>query len=126
MKPAAWFQRGYDRRALTVVGVAVRQHPGTRIFSDVRFGDWLLWEDPQLAGRVAYDTRFELLSGRQLQALATVTANPAPGQHDTLAPYGLLVLDSTKTPVRRLVLARPGTRVTLDGRGVVVATTPAL
>jgi hypothetical protein len=125
-KPGQWFERGYDHRAVTTVAAAVKQHPGARIFADVRFGDWLLWEDPGLDGHVAYDARFELLNAHQLEAIATATANPAPGHADTLGPYGLLVLDSTSKPVKRLVLARRGTRILLDGRNVVVAATSSL
>jgi hypothetical protein len=125
-EPASWFQRGYDHRAVTTVSAAVKQHPGALIFADVRFGDWLLWEDPALAGHLAYDTRFELLTARQLEAIAAVTATPAPGQRDTLRPYRLLVLDATSKPVKHLVLARRGTRILLDGRNVVVAATSSL
>ena len=31
---------------------------------DVRFDDWLLWRDPALQGRIAYDGSYELLTGR--------------------------------------------------------------
>jgi hypothetical protein len=40
------------------------------IFADDRFADWLLWTQPQLRGRVAYDVRFELFKPQQLRALA--------------------------------------------------------
>jgi hypothetical protein len=40
------------------------------VFADDRFADWLLWTQPQLRGRVAYDVRFELFKPKQLKALA--------------------------------------------------------
>ena len=44
-------------------------HPHATVFADDRYSDWLLWEYPQLAGRVAYDIRFELFTLDQLNDL---------------------------------------------------------
>jgi hypothetical protein len=97
-----------------------------RIYADVRFGDWLLWHNPNLAGHIAFDVRFELLTARQLHALAGVSQIPEPHQRDLVAPYGLLVLDSTNKSATQRLLGRPGTHSRLRGKGVVVATTSAL
>jgi hypothetical protein len=39
------------------------------VLADDRHADWLLWEQPSLAGRVAYDIRFELLHDRELRQI---------------------------------------------------------
>ena len=44
-------------------------HPQATVFADDRYSDWLLWEYPQLVGRVAYDIRFELFTLDQLNDL---------------------------------------------------------
>ena len=121
-RPASWFEHKYDQRTVAAVAAAVNRDPGIRIFADVRFSDWLLWHDPALAGRIAYDTRFELLTNSQITRLANLTQLPNPGQRDILAGYRLLVLDTTDQPTTKILLARPGTHVIMRGHRVVVAT----
>jgi hypothetical protein len=36
------------------------------VIADELDSDWLLWEQPSLAGRVAYDVRFELFGAREV------------------------------------------------------------
>jgi hypothetical protein len=120
-KPGSWFQRTYDQRAVSVVEAAVARQPSLRIYSGIRYSDWLLWQDPALAGHLAYDTRLELLTDQQILSIARLGELPSPGHPDILKRYGLLVLDPTEstTPI---LLARPGTRVILRGKRVVIAT----
>lgn len=39
------------------------------VLADDAHADWLLWEEPSLAGRVAYDVRFELFDAKELAQL---------------------------------------------------------
>ena len=39
------------------------------VLADDLHADWLLWQQPALAGRIAYDVRFELFDGRELRQL---------------------------------------------------------
>ena len=39
------------------------------MLADDEHADWLLWQQPSLAGRIAYDVRFELFDGRELRQL---------------------------------------------------------
>jgi hypothetical protein len=126
VKPSSWFERRYDQRTLAVVAASLKQHPDVRIYADVRFGDWLLWHNPALAGHIAYDIRFELLTDRQLRAIAGVTQISGAHQPDLLAPYGLLVLDSKHKAATQRLLDGRGAHLRLRGKGVVVATTSAL
>jgi hypothetical protein len=123
LKPASWFERAYDQRAVNTVAAVLAQHPSARVFADVRYSDWLLWHDPGLAGHIAYDARFELLTNRQILALANLTGARRPHQGDILAGDGLLVLDPTDQPNTQILLSRPGTSVIQRGKRVVVATT---
>jgi hypothetical protein len=120
-EPSSWFGRGYDARTLSRVAAIVHRQPGVRIYADGHFADWLLWHDPSLAGHVAYDSRFELLTARQLRGLTNLAEIRAPHADDLLAGYGLLVLDTT-VHASQLLLEEPGTRVILRGHGVTVAT----
>lgn len=77
-RPTSWFTRIYPSRAMPTLRALVASHPHAKILADVRYADWLIWEDPKLfGGRVAYDTSFELLTTRQLAAIADLAARKA-------------------------------------------------
>jgi hypothetical protein len=124
MRPAAWFENTYPTRAVAEVKRVLARAPDTKIFADVRFADWLIWHDPALAGRIAYDASFELLTPAQLASLASLSQAIVPGVHDTVAPYSLLVLDPKNKTVNRVLLAHPGTRVLLRSKRVIIASKP--
>jgi hypothetical protein len=87
--PAGWFVGLWPARAATEVGVLAAKDPAARIFAEDRYADWLLWSEPQLSGRIAYDIRFELLTNRQFHLLARYrgTQGVPPG----LRGYSLFV-----------------------------------
>jgi hypothetical protein len=124
-RPGSWFESTYPQRAVSAVERVLAAKPATKIFADVRFADWLIWHDPALAGHLAYDTSFELLSSSQLDSLTTLSQAVVRGLRDTIAPYTLLVLDPKNKTTDRIVLARPGVHVILRSRRVIVATKPA-
>lgn len=75
--PSSWFGRAFpDAAARAVAGLAA-EHPQARIWASVRWGDWLLWKEPQLAGRVAYDARMELLTEAQVKDVVLLRVTPA-------------------------------------------------
>ena len=120
-RPASWFGRPYDVRALHAVVAQVARQPATRIYATSRFGDWLLWNEPRLAGRIAFDARFELLTQTQMSRLGHITEPVAPGEPDLLRGYGLLVVDPTDPGEAHALVQRAGARVILGGRKVEVA-----
>jgi hypothetical protein len=122
LKPASWFERSYDQRAVTTVAAALARNPSIKIFADIRYSDWLLWHDQALAGHLAYDTRLELLTDRQIRELGDLTQLPQAHERSILAGDRLLVLNPVSQPTTQILLARPGTHVILRGKRVVVAT----
>jgi PAS domain-containing protein len=89
---------------------AARRDPSLLVFANDRWGDWLLWTHPELAGRIAYDARFELLDDAQLRALTQLhlrgTASPALTRR-----YRLFILDPTKEAAAEKLLRGRGGRV---------------
>jgi hypothetical protein len=86
------------------------------VLADDVHSDWLLWEEPQLAGRIGYDVRFELLSTRRL---ATLFAFREDGTHRSIAaPYRVLTFASG----RKAAGWQSGRRTVFRGRGLVVLT----
>jgi len=90
----AWFQTGYPGAAARAVSDAAASNPKVRVFANDRYADWLLFEDPQLAGRVAYDIRFELLTRAQLSSVAAFLDEDGASWERAASGYRLLVLDS--------------------------------
>ena len=46
--------------------VARAAGPRGTVFADDKHSDWLLWEQPALVGRIAYDVRFELFDAQEM------------------------------------------------------------
>lgn len=120
-RPAAWFETGYSARALRTVAAIVHRRPGVQVYAGERLPDWLLWREPSLVGRLAYDSRLELLSPSQLEELAELKSGSTERAAKLLAPYGLLVLE-TKNPGTGALLEAARGRVILRSDGVIVAT----
>lgn len=92
-----------------------------KILADVRYADWLIWEDPRLfSGRVAYDTSFELLSTSQLSAIADLAANDS-GARRLLDGAGIWMLYPGNHSVNRTLLRRPRVHVVSRSKRVIIA-----
>ena len=66
-KPTSWFTGDFPPAAARAAADAAG--PRGRVFAVNDYADWLLWKRPDLIGRVAFDARFELLSGAQVKRL---------------------------------------------------------
>ncbi|MGZ4352509.1 MAG: hypothetical protein ACXVZ4_03090 [Gaiellaceae bacterium] len=105
--------RGPVRVADKVAALSARD-PSLRVFPNDGWGDWLLWTHPELAGRVAYDVRFELMTHREVRSLALLRS----GLSGRLARgYRLFVVDRRRERTTRawLLDVRHGRVVARDG-----------
>jgi hypothetical protein len=123
-RSASWFESTYPTRAVATVATLVRDDPGANIFADVRFADWLVWRDPSLSGHVAYDTSFENLTVKQLQALNDLGAGVTSSDTRFTSRYAVLVLAPHNYKSNHLLLARPGIRIALRSKRVIIAFAP--
>jgi hypothetical protein len=119
-RPAAWFESRFDAHVLRTVSLIAQRRPGVDVYAAGEQPDWLLWRDPALAGRLAYDSRLELLSAPQLRLLSEPTQLLTPRGRDFFAPYGLLVLQ-TANPGTRPLLEATRAHVIMRADGVTVA-----
>jgi hypothetical protein len=72
LNPASWFTSGFPG---TAAEAALRAAgPGGKVIATTPYADWLLWADPSLRGRVAFDARYELLTKRQLSTIGDYEA----------------------------------------------------
>ena len=76
-----------EARGLAVVR---EQMQGGLVFADLELADRLLWNIPELRGRLAYDGRPELLSRRQFDGVIRF-ARQEPGWQEFLRGYSLVV-----------------------------------
>jgi hypothetical protein len=118
--PRSWFEQSYPRAAAEAVARAASSDPKLRVFADEQYADWLLFVDPQLRGRVAFDIRFELLTSAQLTAIYAFRHEIGPGWIHATAGYRLLVLDpgSDQGAIAEFEHRR-GTTVLYRGAGVI-------
>lgn len=121
-RPSAWFTSTYPRKAIPTLRRLLVRDPHAKILADVRYADWLIWEDPRLfSGRVAYDTSFELLTTPQLEAISDLAANTRNAR-GTVDRYRIWMLYPTNHKINRALLRRPHVRVVSRSHKVIIAT----
>lgn len=128
-RPAGSFDDGYPKRLLAVLSRAATADPASVVVTDLQYADWLLWREPRLRGRVAFDARLELLAARRIHDDATLMSGAIADGRRTPSDIRLFVLDrrSPDTPhsimarLLELLMTQPGHRVLYDdGRHVII------
>jgi hypothetical protein len=118
--PASWYDRELPTEATSPLERATRE-PGTTVFASETLSDWLLWQEPSLRGRIAYDVRFELLSVGQLDRLSAYHRRSGADWAAPTLPFSLLFLDRrVDSQLIRALSARPGVRTAFSDRRVVI------
>jgi hypothetical protein len=74
-RPATWVENG---RSPAAAAVAAAAGPHGVVLADEEHADWLLWQEPSLAGRVAYDVRFELFDRPEMLAIRSLLVGSRP------------------------------------------------
>jgi hypothetical protein len=107
--------------------VAAAAGPHGMVYPDDLDADWLLWEQPSLAGRIAYDVRFELLTARQLRQLKLLDERSQAvwRRCGSRARVVTFPRPSFLKAARREGVLAPGARVILDTPTFVVVVQPA-
>jgi hypothetical protein len=75
-RPTAWLEHG--RSPAAARAIAATAGPHGLVLADEEHADWLLWQEPSLAGRVAYDIRFELFDRRELTQIRSLLQGSRP------------------------------------------------
>jgi hypothetical protein len=106
-RPVSWYDHLWPDRAAAAVSAATRA-PSTRVFASDRDADWLLWRDPQLSGRIAFDIRFELNSAAQIRSLHRYFNQIGPHWQAAARGYQVIVLDRQRYERVRVSLTEGG------------------
>jgi hypothetical protein len=117
VKPTTWFTQGFPPAAAQAASTSAG--PNDRVFAMSDFADWLLWSRPELAGRVAFDARFELLSAKEVARIARFQAR-AGDWLATVRGYDVFVLDRSANALERSLVRELPARVVFSSPQVVV------
>ncbi len=118
------FQRVVPAATVTAVSQTMRHTPCARVMADYAVAPALLWQHPELAGRVGFDTRFEIY--RQSRVVGWFRFNDgAPGWDAATGGYDLLAISSSRHPqLAARIRAAPDWRVgRSDAQGLVASRT---
>jgi hypothetical protein len=121
-KPAAKLEGATRRPAMmAAIDSAAHSTPGLRIAADTRYGDWILWQAPWLAGRLDSDARYELYTSAELGRFQKLFAALGPDWKQAASGDRLLVLDRSadRDSVTGFLRER-GARVLYADRDVIV------
>lgn len=116
----------FPPRALAAVTRVADGDPELRLFVHPRYADWLLFRRPRLAGRIAMDIRYELLTPAELRRFRRIRQQIGQGWLDELGSARLVVLDKSERPLgvlpstAEVLSSEPGARVLHDDRDVAV------
>jgi hypothetical protein len=117
-RPAGWAERPWPVDALPVLAAQIT--PATTVLADDRYADWLLWHEPRLRGRIAYDIRFELLDRRQLDQVTAYRKATASDWRKPVGSYDLHLVEPTDTPALARALGRTGDTVYTDPSLIII------
>jgi hypothetical protein len=123
-RPVDELRRAYPKGVETAVQRELVRDPTLRLFASEMYADWLLFSVPEARGRIAFDTRFELLNDRQLRDLITFN-NRVEGWRSVTRGHRLLVLETMR---HRHILERlahePGARTVFEDARVTAVLRP--
>ena len=118
-----WYEQDMSARgARAAARAAAASDTRAAVWASGRYGNWLLWKEPSLHGRVAWDVRFELLTEAELRSIVRFNSDK-PGWRAATRGYPILVLDRSKSADQvRALRSEPGTAVLFADDSVVVLT----
>ncbi|MGH2869574.1 MAG: hypothetical protein ACRDNK_18665 [Solirubrobacteraceae bacterium] len=117
---------GYEKytplKAISAARTYAAKHPTALILGDNAASSALLWQYPQLAGRVAYDARLETYPQSSLGRWSAYQMAAGAGWRATTRGYQLLLGSTKYNPalVHRLASARGTSILAQDTRGIAV------
>jgi hypothetical protein len=117
-KSNSWFLVRYPTAAANAAATSAGKDG--RIFANEAYADWLVWEHPALAGRLAFDARFELLNTHQLQLVQDFRSRVGDWRA-AAAGYPVLVLSGSDEEKEIAAFTRThAARKVADDNGIVV------
>jgi hypothetical protein len=123
----SWYRSKWPTAAVAVVEDAARS-PDSRVFATSRDADWLLFQIPELRGRIAYDVRFEIYDRETFERTVRFRGEQGSDWKSLADGYEVLVFETSQKPSPHWpdFLREPGARALYrDERVTVIARRPA-
>jgi hypothetical protein len=117
-RPSGWFVRGWPQVA-AVAADRASSGDASAVWPSDKHADWLLWSRPALRGRIAYDSRFELDTKAQLDAIVRYKSL-TNGWERAITPFTVVVVDPHDTPKHLRALRRLGATVVYAGESIAI------
>jgi hypothetical protein len=117
----SWYLGNWPAGAVAAVKTA---DPDERVFATSRDADWLLFQIPELRGRLAYDVRFEIYDRETFERIVRFRGEQGDDWKSIADGYGILVFETDQDPSPHApdFLAEPGARALYrDERVTVIA-----
>jgi hypothetical protein len=93
-RSAAKLEGAYGRATMmAAIERVMRADPDLRLAADTRYGDWVLWQAPWLAGRLAADARYELYTTAEIDQFQKMFAASGADWQQAADRYRLLLLN---------------------------------
>jgi hypothetical protein len=118
----SWFEEYWPQEPVEVIRAELQ--PDDRVFAPDRFSDWLLWEIPELRGRVSYDVRFELYDREFFDRLQEYAGESTEDWKDFAEGYRIVVVDETRRSHTDDFLEEPGARAIYRGEELTIVLRP--
>ena len=110
VRDPSWYERNWPKASVHEL-VETAAGSDARVFAATRYGDWLLWKEPSLRGRIAYDVRFEILDPETFLRIARFRGEQGDDWKTLADGYDVIVLESGAEPSSvRDFLSEPGAR----------------
>ncbi len=121
----SWYARLWPPPAAHVVATTAHALPANAtIYPGDTHGDWLVWQEPSLRGRITFDVRFELLNGREITAIRHFKSMK-PDWRTALGGVRIVVLDRANSQSQiKALRAEPGSRVLYEDNATIAIERP--
>jgi hypothetical protein len=125
-RDAAWYEQNWPEASVHEL-IATVADGDTRVYAATRYGDWLLWKEPSLRGRVAYNVRFEILDPDTFFRIVRFRGEQGDDWKTLADGYEVVVLESGQEPSNvNDFLAEPGARALYRDDRITVVKRPAV
>ena len=122
LRDDSWYEEYWPPEPVEAVKGNLRD--GDRVFVPDRFSNWLLWEIPELRGRIAYDVRFEVYDRAFFDRLSRYAGETGKDWKSFADGYRILVVDETVRSHTSDFLAERGARAIYRGDELTVIVRP--
>ena len=124
VRDASWYERRWPEASVHEL-VERAAAPRARVYAATRYADWLLWKEPSLRGRLAYDIRFEIFDRETFTQLLRFRGEQGDDWKTFADGYDVVVLESDAEPSSvEDFLAEPGARALYRDDRVAVVQRP--